>query len=305
MASNDAPPPKVSKELAHAAEDDWKRSVRDAAKHRAVAQMENYDGFKNMVSVAHLRPWHAENLKDHSGPAPPAFAFAADGTRAGPSRNPGSGSGVAGSLGKPRDANGGTFVPPANSMQFDKTWRRACVSGAARWRYLGVMRDEDIDKVFAVDITGATLGEIAEALAEGFERVVADAREKESHPSAATRPGADASESPPLISGAASPSLSLARWRRLSSARWTACGARGASTSRGGSSRERRRRRWRPCSTRSTSASATTSPRRAPRRSAKPSASSRANNEPPVAPEDETRSKQQSAVSFFFVPLAT
>ena len=196
MASNDAPPPKVSKELAHAAEDDWKRSVRDAAKHRAVAQMENYDGFKNMVSVAHLRPWHAENLKDHSGPAPPAFAFAADGTRAGPSRNPGSGSGVAGSLGKPRDANGGTFVPPANSMQFDKTWRRACVSGAARWRYLGVMRDEDIDKVFAVDITGATLGEIAEALAEGFERVVADAREKESPPSAATRPGADASESP-------------------------------------------------------------------------------------------------------------
>ena len=189
MASNDAPPPKVSKELEHAAEDDWKRSVRDAAKHRAVAQMENYEGFKNMVSVAHLRPWHAENLKDHSGPAPPAFAFAADGTRAGPSRNPGS-------LGRPRDARVTSFAPPENSMQFDKTWRRECVGNAARWRYLGTMRDEDFAKVFAVDITGATLGEIAEALAEGFERVVADAREKESHPSAATRPGADASESP-------------------------------------------------------------------------------------------------------------
>jgi hypothetical protein len=37
------------------------------------------------------------------------------------------------------------------------------------------MRDEDVDKVFAVDITGATLGEIAEALAEGFERVSNDA----------------------------------------------------------------------------------------------------------------------------------
>jgi hypothetical protein len=171
MASNDTPPPKVSKELEHAAEDDWHRSVRDAAKHRAVAQMENYDGFKNMVSVAHLRPWHAENLKDHSGPAPPAFAFAADGTHAGPSKNPGMT--TSSSLGRPdaRDA----FAPPENSMQFDKTWRRRCVGGAARWRYLGLMRDEDVDKVFAVDITGATLGEIAEALAEGFERVSNDA----------------------------------------------------------------------------------------------------------------------------------
>ena len=168
MASSDTPPPKVSKELEHAAEDDWKRSVRDAAKHRAVAQMENYEGFKNMVSVAHLRPWHAENLKDHSGPAPPAFAFAADGTRAGPARNPGS-------LGKPRDARVTSFAPPQNSMQFDKTWRRECVGNAARWRYLGAMRDEDFAKVFAVDITGATLGEIAEALAEGFERVSNDA----------------------------------------------------------------------------------------------------------------------------------
>ena len=171
MASNDTPPPKVSKELEHAAEDDWHRSVRDAAKHRAVAQMENYDGFKNMVSVAHLRPWHAENLKDHSGPVPPAFAFAADGTHAGPSKNPGMTTSL--SLGRPdaRDA----FAPPENSMQFDKTWRRRCVGGAARWRYLGAMRDEDVDKVFAVDITGATLGEIAEALAEGFERVANDA----------------------------------------------------------------------------------------------------------------------------------
>ena len=171
MASDGAPPPKMSKELEHAAEDDWKRSVRDAAKHRAVAQMENYDGFKNMVSVAHLRPWHAENLKDHSGPAPPAFAFAADGTHAGPSRNPGTT--TAGSLGRPDAPD--AFAPPENSMQFDKTWRRRCVSGAARWRYLGAMRDEDVDKVFAVDITGATLGEIAEALAEGFERVSNDA----------------------------------------------------------------------------------------------------------------------------------
>ena len=57
--SMDRPPPKVSKELANAARDDWMREVQDAAKHHAVRQMEGYDGFKNMVSVAHLRPYHA------------------------------------------------------------------------------------------------------------------------------------------------------------------------------------------------------------------------------------------------------
>ena len=64
--------------------DDWKRGVQDAAKHRAVKQLEGYDAFKNMVSVAHLRPYHAPNLKDHSGPAPPAFAFTPEGVHGGP-----------------------------------------------------------------------------------------------------------------------------------------------------------------------------------------------------------------------------
>ena len=78
----------------------------------------------------------------------------------------------------------------SNSMQFDKTWRRECVGNAARWRYLGAMRDEDFAKVFAVDITGATLGEIAEALAEGFERVVAASEKRRANES---RDGEEAS----------------------------------------------------------------------------------------------------------------
>ena len=61
----------------------------------------------------------------------------------------------------------------------DGAWRREGGGNAARWRYLGAMRDEDFAKVFAVDITGATLGEIAEALAEGFERVVAASEKRE------------------------------------------------------------------------------------------------------------------------------
>ena len=35
----------------------------DSAKKRAVAQRVDYDDFKNMVSVAHLRPIQAPDLK--------------------------------------------------------------------------------------------------------------------------------------------------------------------------------------------------------------------------------------------------
>jgi hypothetical protein len=97
-------PPKVSKDLANAVEDDWKRGVQDAAKHRAVKQLEGYDAFKNMVSVAHLRPYHATNLKDHSGPAPPAFGFTADGLSSGPAA-------TVGATGVLHGRGGATFNP--------------------------------------------------------------------------------------------------------------------------------------------------------------------------------------------------
>ena len=44
-------PPKVSRELADAVQEDALRAARDEAKHRAVRQMEGYDVFKNMVAV--------------------------------------------------------------------------------------------------------------------------------------------------------------------------------------------------------------------------------------------------------------
>lgn len=124
-------PPKVSRDLKNAVEDDWKRGVQDAAKHRAVKQLEGYDGFKNMVSVAHLRPYHAPNLKDHSGPAPPAFAFTPEGTRAGPSATVGAQGRLHG------DASSSSLKPPDNAMAFDKTWRRSCKTAEERWHYLG------------------------------------------------------------------------------------------------------------------------------------------------------------------------
>lgn len=49
-------PPKRSKALENATYDDWKRYAIDTAKKRAVAQYVDYDTFKNMVLVAHLKP---------------------------------------------------------------------------------------------------------------------------------------------------------------------------------------------------------------------------------------------------------
>ena len=50
------PPPKESKELCTAIEDDNLYKARDDAKKRAVFQGGSYEDFQNMVATAHLRP---------------------------------------------------------------------------------------------------------------------------------------------------------------------------------------------------------------------------------------------------------
>ena len=170
-SSFDAPPPKVSKDLANAVQDDWRRQVQDDAKHRAVRQMEGYDVFKNMVSVAHLRPYHAENLRDHGGGVPPAFAFDADGKHAGPPPTPGSGGAASLSGGGGGGGGGGgavAFTPPTNALAFDKTWRRECKTIEQRWRYLGGVDAAKLREIFKVEITGVTLGDVLVALSEGY-----------------------------------------------------------------------------------------------------------------------------------------
>ena len=149
------------------------REVQDAAKHRAVRQMEGYDGFKNMVSVAHLRPYHAPNLKDHSGPAPPR-SRSPPRARAPPPRPPPA---------LPPSPRTSPRVPtplppPANSMAFDRAWRRSCKTPERRWEYLvRVMSPESFADVFAVEVTGVHLAEIVAALADGFERAADRAEE--------------------------------------------------------------------------------------------------------------------------------
>ena len=80
-------PPKVSRELQDAVQDDALRAARDEAKHRAVRQMEGYDVFKNMVSVAHLRPRNLPGdaslmtAADRAAARAPAFSFTPRGPR--------------------------------------------------------------------------------------------------------------------------------------------------------------------------------------------------------------------------------
>ncbi|WIA44147.1 hypothetical protein OEZ86_010485 [Tetradesmus obliquus] len=52
-------PAKHSKELAGAIAEDSRRQAIDDAKKRAVSQHADYDTFKKLVSVAHLKPLHA------------------------------------------------------------------------------------------------------------------------------------------------------------------------------------------------------------------------------------------------------
>lgn len=55
--------PKMSKALANAIEDENRRVAVDSAKKKAVSQFADYDTFKNMVSVAHLKPINQPGAK--------------------------------------------------------------------------------------------------------------------------------------------------------------------------------------------------------------------------------------------------
>jgi len=60
-------PKKIPRELSNAIYDDFKRKAVDDAKKRAVAQHEDYETFKNMVSVAHLLPIQAQQATPAPG----------------------------------------------------------------------------------------------------------------------------------------------------------------------------------------------------------------------------------------------
>ena len=115
-------PVKASRELARAVEDEAHRAQVDAAKKRAVGQLSDYDTFRSMVSVAHLRPLQAEGRADRAAGAA-AWNFDGAGRAV---AEPGPGSAAAAARGPT-----GPSESPQSRDEFLAARRRARAGGSA------------------------------------------------------------------------------------------------------------------------------------------------------------------------------
>ena len=160
-------PVKASRELARAVEDEAHRAQVDAAKKRAVGQLSDYDTFRNMVSVAHLRPLQAESRADR---AAGAAAWNFDGAgQAVAEPGPGSAAGCAAAC-----EAGGPSEPPRSRDEFLAAWRRArggagCSPGGQRWALLQLCGAERVGSLFRVEVEGKLLAEVVAAAAAALE----------------------------------------------------------------------------------------------------------------------------------------
>jgi len=148
--------PKTSKELQNAIYDDFKRKVQDEAKKRAVSQHCDYETFKNMVSVAHLRPLHAPSNKSTPvGAMAPAWDFNADGTRQ--------------KIEQPAVVNvelssAAPTSAPATSGDFQREWRRNCQTEEDKYKYLRLCGPDTLRAIFKVEVGADMLGDILRVL---------------------------------------------------------------------------------------------------------------------------------------------
>ena len=120
----------------------------------------DYETFKNMVSVAHLKPLQAKAAVTKADMVQcPSWAFSADGlvqsSNSEPSALVGSG------LGLFQDE---PSTQPSSSGDFAREWRRGCPTTDARYRYLRLTSPDLITAIFRVEIATDLLREILEAL---------------------------------------------------------------------------------------------------------------------------------------------
>jgi len=129
--------PKLSKELDNAIEDDRKYKEVDCAKKRAVAQRVDYDTFKNMVSVAHLKPLQAPDEVVRVRGAP-AWRFNSMGQDEGNEVNE-------------RTIQNYGNVPteqPSTSAEFERVWRRCCKTNSERYAFIKFCSLDTLAKIF-------------------------------------------------------------------------------------------------------------------------------------------------------------
>ncbi|KAL0037757.1 hypothetical protein WJX77_010955 [Trebouxia sp. C0004] len=133
-----------------AVRDDIKRQAVDAAKKRAVGQHVDYDTFKNMVAVAHLRPLQDPSSTQTVSHAP-AWRFAPNGL-----------------LAKSADSltlRIATFDPqtspvPSTTDEFIRIWNRQCPTSSDKLRLLSSCGPDHICKLFRAALPADLLSSI-------------------------------------------------------------------------------------------------------------------------------------------------
>ncbi|QDZ18392.1 putative dynein attachment factor [Chloropicon primus] len=159
--------PKLSKELDNAIEDDRRYKQVDSAKKRAVAQRVDYDTFKNLVSVAHLKPLQAPDEIVRVKGAP-AWRFNSSGVTEGKGKGE-----------RPIPQEEGSFIPaeqPNTSASFERTWKKSCRTSEERYAYIKFCALDTLAQIFKVELNSALLSSILEVMHEQF--LVKDSREK-------------------------------------------------------------------------------------------------------------------------------
>jgi hypothetical protein len=117
----------------------------------------DYETFKNMVSVAHLKPIQAKAAISKAEMIQcPSWAFSADGVA---KANEESISAVGSGLHQDEPS-----TQPSSSGDFAREWRRGCPTDDSRYRYLRLTTPELISSIFRVEISTDLLREILTAL---------------------------------------------------------------------------------------------------------------------------------------------
>eukprot|EP00892_Ulva_mutabilis_P010242 jgi/Ulvmu1/7590/UM038_0013.1 len=153
-------PPKVCEELKNAVYDDWKRQAVDSAKKRAVGQASDYEAFKNMVSVAHLRPIGAET-RSNGILMTPAMCIGRDGQLIRQNE-------MYDTL--PGEDMSGLAL---NGADFRRIWRRKRATKEEKLEYLKRYTPNHLRDFFKVELDGLLLNDIIDVLLYHVDKQIA------------------------------------------------------------------------------------------------------------------------------------
>lgn len=180
-------PQKISRELLGAVAEEQKAHAIDAAKKQAVAQHADYDTFKKMVSVAHLKPLHAPACQGSAGRSLPSWHLDPRQLHASCSSDTAPIAPCSSSFDSHEQLEhsvpAAATVLPHTSQEFAREWRRQCRTAADKFRLMKQCGPEGLAAIFRVEVDGLLLGQMLQALQQHWQQQVASAP-AHSHPHA-------------------------------------------------------------------------------------------------------------------------